>query len=118
MLDSKFNEGKPNLAVIVPINKRTKKMAMKSENEDLNLHVRLCAERYSNLETRLDGLNTRITKLEDGVSSLKTQITTNFNDIKMSIENNNNKRNTQFIISAGTIVVAIISAIGLYLSKH
>jgi chromosome segregation ATPase len=114
---SKVTDTKPNLSAV----KKAKKgnvMNLKSENEDLNLHVRLCAERYDNLQARLDGLNTRITKLEDSVSGLKTQLTTNFLDLKLALEASNNKRNTQFIVSAGAIVVSIITALGVYLSRH
>jgi hypothetical protein len=69
------------------------------EKENLEAHVELCAQRYDALEKRLNSVETKITVLQDTIekSSLNT---------------------TKIIIgTAGTIIVAILSLIGVIITK-
>ena len=44
---------------------------MSAEEKDLETHVALCELRYRALETRLDGLENRLVKLETDVAALR-----------------------------------------------
>jgi hypothetical protein len=69
------------------------------ERESLEAHVDLCALRYGQLESRLDGVEKKITTLQETIekSSLST--------IKILIG------------TAGTIIVAVLSLLGVILTK-
>lgn len=69
------------------------------EKENLEAHVELCAERYKQLENRLTNVETKIGSLQKTVeeSSLHT--------IKVLIG------------TAGTIVVAVLSLLGIIITK-
>jgi predicted nucleic acid-binding Zn-ribbon protein len=45
------------------------------EKKSLEAHVELCAERYSNLETKLSNLDGRMEKLEEHIVDIKDSIT-------------------------------------------
>jgi hypothetical protein len=69
------------------------------EKENLEAHVELCAQRYDALEKRLNSVETKITVLQDTIekSSLNT---------------------TKILIgTAGTIIVAILSLVGVIVTK-
>ena len=55
-------------------------MSYKSENEDLNLHVKLCAERYQGIQDRFERLENKVDSIQkeilEGSKSLKTVIIT------------------------------------------
>lgn len=92
-------------------------MALKSENEDLNLHVSLCEQRYKELEGRLDAMDQRLIKVEDQISNLKKEMATGFGDLKLLLEKQNNARAIQLIATFGTIAVAVIGLLG-YIITH
>jgi chaperonin cofactor prefoldin len=73
------------------------------EKKSLEAHVELCAERYSNLETKLDNLENRMDKIESHIVDIKDTI--------RGVGNDNNKT----IITIGTAVggVLITAVIGL-----
>lgn len=91
---------------------------MTKENEDLNLHVSLCEQRYKELERRLDHVETRLATLATEVSNLKIQMQAGFGDIRILIERQNNTRTTQIIASAGAVIVAILGVWGYILTRH
>jgi ABC-type uncharacterized transport system substrate-binding protein len=66
------------------------------EKKSLEAHVELCAERYSNLDTKLSNLETRMDKLEGHIV-----------DIKDSIRSGNNESN-KTIITIGTSIFGIL----------
>jgi hypothetical protein len=45
------------------------------EKKSLEAHVELCAERYSNLENKLEHLDSRMDKLEGHIVEIKDKIT-------------------------------------------
>jgi len=73
------------------------------EKKSLEAHVELCAERYSNLETKLDNLEGRMDKLEVHIVDIKDTI--------RGVGNDNNKT----IITIGTTIggILITAVIGL-----
>ena len=65
------------------------------EKKSLEAHVELCAERYNALESRLDHVDAKITKLETIICQVRDLV-----------ENINEKRNDQLLTwSLGTIGV-------------
>ena len=69
------------------------------EKENLEAHVELCAQRYDALETRLDSVEKKITTLQDTIER------SSLNTIKILIG------------TAGTIIVAVLSLIGVIITK-
>jgi prefoldin subunit 5 len=68
------------------------------EKKSLEAHVELCAERYSNLETKLENLDARMDKLE-----------THIIDIKESLSNAKTDGN-KTLITIGTTILGVLIA--------
>lgn len=69
------------------------------EKENLEAHVELCAQRY-------DAIERRLTAIEDKVGSLQSTVEkSSLHTVKVLIG------------SAGTIIVAVLSLIGVMLTK-
>ncbi len=69
------------------------------EKENLEAHVELCAERYKQLETRLTNVEGKIGTLQETIEK------SSLNTIKILIG------------TAGTIIVAVLSLIGVIVTK-
>jgi hypothetical protein len=69
------------------------------EKENLEAHVELCAQRYEALEKRMSSVEGKLSTLQDTVEK------SSLNTIKILIG------------TAGTIIVAMLSLVGLILSK-
>jgi prefoldin subunit 5 len=75
-------------------------MAYDIEKKSLEAHVEICAERYSNLETKLDNLENRMDKIE-----------THIVDIKDSLGKTGAESNKTIITIGTTIFVAFLTAV-------
>ena len=69
------------------------------EKENLEAHVELCAQRYDALEKRLNSVEGKIVTLQDTIEK------SSLNTIKILIG------------TAGTIVVALLSLVGVIVTK-
>ena len=69
------------------------------EKENLEAHVELCAQRYDALENRLESVEKKISTLQDTIEK------SSINTIKILIG------------TAGTIIVAVLSLIGVIITK-
>jgi len=69
------------------------------EKENLEAHVELCAQRYDALEQRLTSVEGKISILQDTIEK------SSLNTIKILIG------------TAGTIIVAILSLVGVIITK-
>ena len=69
------------------------------EKTNLEAHVELCAQRYDALETRLSSIEKKVGTLQDTIEK------SHLNTIKVLIG------------TAGTIVVAVISMLGVVITK-
>lgn len=70
------------------------------EKKSLEAHVELCAERYSNLETKLENLDHRMDKIEGHIVDIKDSLS------RVGIEGN------KTLITIGTAVfVALLTAV-------
>lgn len=69
------------------------------EKENLEAHVELCAQRYDALENRLESVENKISTLQDTIEK------SSLNTIKILIG------------TAGTIIVAVLSLVGVIITK-
>jgi hypothetical protein len=69
------------------------------EKENLEAHVELCAQRYDALESRLSSVESKISILQETIEK------SSLNTIKILIG------------TAGTIIVAVLSLIGVIITK-
>jgi len=69
------------------------------EKQNLEAHVELCAQRYDALETRLSSVEKKLGTLQDTVEK------SSLNTIKILIG------------TAGTIIVAVLSLVGVIVTK-
>ena len=75
-------------------------MAFEIEKKSLEAHVEICAERYSNLETKLDNLEQRMDKIEGHMV-----------DIKDSIGRVGGESNKTLITIGTSVFVALLTAV-------
>ena len=71
-------------------------MSTEIEKKSLEAHVELCAERYKNLEDKLQNLDNRMGKIEELIGEIKNAVA--------STPNESNKT----IITIGTAIVAAL----------
>ncbi len=69
------------------------------EKENLEAHVELCAERYKQLNVKLDSLDNKVTAMEGMIS-----------DIKNTLSDANDKHNRQLITIGTSLIVVLIGA--------
>tara|TARA_R110002126_G_scaffold255472_2_gene398445 strand:- start:962 stop:1237 length:276 start_codon:yes stop_codon:yes gene_type:complete len=79
-------------------------------------HIQLCELRYKALEERLDNVEQRLSQIEDKVSDLRSAINSNMLEIRLIIEKANSRRDVQIITTLGTIAVAVIGSLALWLN--
>lgn len=101
-----------------PGRKRKSERAMSNEEQDLATHVSLCHLRYQQLEARLDGMETRLAKVENQLADLKATTQQSFTEIKLLLERQNSTKQTQMIATFGTIITAILAFIGYLITHH
>jgi predicted nucleic acid-binding Zn-ribbon protein len=77
-----------------------------NESDDLELHVSICAERYSQLDTRLEKLELDLGDTRSNIDAVRQQISDSNSTIKNTV-----------ITTAGTILVAVIAVLGTILAK-
>ena len=80
-------------------------------------HIQLCELRYKALEERLDNVEQRLSQIEDKVSDLRSAINSNMLEIRLIIEKANSRRDVQIITTLGTIAVAIIGSLAVWLNR-
>lgn len=70
-----------------------------AEREDLSTHVDLCAQRYKELDNRLEKLENKMDHIDNKLDSYKSTII------------------TTCIATAGSIIVAVVGLVGVILSR-
>ena len=70
------------------------------EKENLEAHVELCAERYKQLNMKLDSVDNKVTAMEGMIS-----------EIKNGLAEANDKHNRQLITIGTGIILSLIGAI-------
>jgi len=83
------------------------------EKKNLEAHVELCAERYKSLEDKLDNLDQRVSAIEKKIDSkmqtIEEKVENKFSEIKKTIVELQEKRNTQLIGWGVSIIGTLIS---------
>lgn len=69
------------------------------EKENLEAHVELCAERYKQLNMKLDSLDNKVTGMEGMIS-----------EIKNTLSEANDKHNRQLITIGTSLIVVLLGA--------
>ena len=77
------------------------------EKKSLEAHVELCAERYNALEDKMTAMSVNIAHLCDMVA-----------EVKNSVSQMNNQRNTQLINWAVGSIGVLIAALGYMISHY
>jgi predicted nucleic acid-binding Zn-ribbon protein len=80
-------------------------------------HIQMCELRYKSLEGRLDNVEQRLAQIESKVNDLGSQIQSNMLEIRVTLEKANSRRDVQVVATLGTIIVAVITAVGLWIAK-
>ena len=81
------------------------------EKKSLEAHVELCAERYSNLETKLENLEQRMDKLEGYLVDIKNALTNStLDNSKQTIDSNKQTINI-FTTIMGVVLAGLIGVI-------
>lgn len=70
------------------------------EKQNLEAHVELCAQRYAQLNSKLDFLSDKVLSMEKSMS-----------DIALTLAESNDKHNRQLITIGTSIIVMLIGAI-------
>jgi len=77
------------------------------EKKSLEAHVELCAERYSSLDQRIDGINEKIEKVEQCVE-----------DIKAIISAHVEKHNDRLIAWGVGIIATLVGTVGWLIATY
>jgi pantothenate kinase len=80
-------------------------------------HIQLCELRYKNLEEKINEVEARLTKVETAVANLKSEMQSNFTEIKLLLERQSNARTIQIIATAGTVIASGLALAG-YILTH
>lgn len=74
-------------------------LAIEEEETNLELHVKLCEQRYRQLTTKLDHVDTRLERLESHIV-----------DIKDAIKNTDNSKYKTYLVWAGAAISLLVTA--------
>lgn len=92
-------------------------MATDIEKKSLEAHVELCAERYKNLDDKLDTVEQRVSNVEKKLDIKMKAVEQVLDEIKIMIVNMQNNRNKQLISWGVGIISSLIATIG-FLTWH
>ena len=81
------------------------------EKKSLEAHVELCAERYKNLDDKLDTVEKRVAEVEHKLEAKITAVEQMLDEIKDMIVKMQHHRNNQLITWGSAVIASLISAI-------
>ena len=76
------------------------------EKKSLEAHVELCAERYKNLDDRLQNLDCRMEKIEELISEFKSEVKAVLTSAAKPAESAESSNKT--LITIGTAIIAAL----------
>lgn len=88
-----------------------------TESTSLEMHVELCAERYSRLNEKFDSVEERLNELHDNFSEFKSENSKNLSEIKTLLSNAKDEKFKIMVTATSAIVVALLTMLG-YLIVH
>ena len=83
----------------------------------LDTHEAICAERYANITDRFVNIETRFDRIEADIKEIKDSTQGHFDEIKRLISAQQNEKFKTIIVTAGSIVVGLLSLLG-YIVVH
>lgn len=82
------------------------------EKKSLEAHVELCAERYKNLDNKLDSVESRVSDVEKKLDSKMNAVEAVLDEIKEMITSMRDDRNRQIITWGMGVLSVLLSIIG------
>jgi hypothetical protein len=83
----------------------------------LDTHEEICALRYSQITERFANIEVRFDRIETDIREIKDSTQDHFDEIKKLISSQQSEKFKTIIITAGSIVVALLSLLG-YIVVH
>ena len=83
----------------------------------LDIHEAICAERYGHITERFVNMEIRFDRIETDIREIKLSTQCHFDEIKKLISNQQNEKFKTIIVTAGSIVVGLLSLLG-YIVVH
>lgn len=83
-----------------------------TEHTSLEMHVQLCAERYSRLEEKFELVEKRIDRLHCEFTSFKGDNQTNLDEIKKLLHGAKDEKFKTIVGAAATIIVGLLGILG------
>jgi chromosome segregation ATPase len=90
---------------------------MSTEREDLDTHVTICELRYKQLDDRMGKVERQIQEINIDLQDFKTECRQNFHEIKLMLQSAKDDKFKVVVNTAGTIIVALVGALG-YMLMH
>jgi len=88
-----------------------------AENTSLEMHVELCAERYTRLEEKFRTVENRLDQLHTDFSSFKSENSKNLSEIKSMLTGAKDEKFKIMVTSTATIIVGLLAMLG-YVITH
>ncbi|CAB4241542.1 hypothetical protein UFOVP71_80 [uncultured Caudovirales phage] len=88
-----------------------------TENTSLEMHVELCAERYTRLEEKFKLVEHRLDQLHTDFSSFKNENQKNLSEIKSMLTGAKDEKFKIMVGSTATIIVGLLAMLG-YVITH
>ena len=78
----------------------------------LDTHEAICAERYANITNKFANIEVRFDRIETDIREIKLSTQDHFDEIKKLISNQQSEKFRTIIVTAGSIVVGLLSLLG------
>ena len=78
----------------------------------LDTHEAICAERYANITDRFVNIEVRFDRIETDIREIKESTQDHFDEIKKLISAQQSEKFRTIIVTAGSIVVGLLSLLG------
>lgn len=88
-----------------------------AENTSLEMHVELCAERYTRLEEKFKTVENRLDQLHVDFTSFKSENSKNLSEIKNMLSGAKDEKFKIMVTSTATIIVGLLAMLG-YVITH
>lgn len=88
------------------------------EKKSLEAHVELCAERYKNLEEKLDSVENRVSDVERKLEAKMDSVGVVLDEIRDMIVKMQHHRNNQLITWGAGIIASLISVLAFLVWGH
>lgn len=98
-------------------NKEKSMSQIDSTKAQLDTHEAICAERYGHITDRFANIEVRFDRIETDIRAIKDSTQSHFDEIKKLISNQQNEKFKTIIVTAGSIVVGLLSLLG-YIVVH